>query len=35
MDQPAVDAFIYWVARFFLCGFAVGLIVRFLVGRDV
>ena len=35
MDQAAIDAFVYWVARAYLLGFAVGLIVKFWVGRDV
>ena len=33
MDQAAVDALVYWAGAFFLGGFAVGVIVKLLLGR--
>lgn len=33
MDQAAIDAVVYWAGYFFLVGFAVGLIVKLLVGK--
>ena len=33
MDQSAIDALVYWAGAFFLGGFAVGVIVKLLLGR--
>lgn len=33
MDQAALDTVVYFAGAFFLGGFAVGLIVKFLIGR--
>ena len=33
MDQAALDAVVYFSGAFFLGGFTVGLIVKFLIGR--
>lgn len=33
MDQAAIDAIVYFAGRFFLIGFAVGVIVRLLMGN--
>lgn len=33
MDQAAIDALVYFAGRFFLLGFAVGVIVKLLVGN--
>ena len=32
MDQAAADALIFWTGAFFLGGFAVGVIVKLLLG---
>lgn len=32
MDQAAVDALVYWAGSCFLGGFAVGVIVKLLLG---
>ena len=33
MDQAAIDALVYWVGAFFLGGFAIGVIVKLLLGN--
>ena len=33
MDQAAFDAIVYWAGACFLGGFAVGVIVKLLLGR--
>ena len=33
MDQAAIDAVVYFSGRFFLIGFAVGVIVKLLMGN--
>jgi hypothetical protein len=33
MDQAAVDALVYWAGACYLVGFAVGVIVKLLLGR--
>ena len=33
MDQAAMDALVYWAGACFLGGFAVGVIVKLLLGR--
>ena len=33
MDQAAIDAIVYWCGAYFLTGFAVGVIVKLLLGR--
>ena len=33
MDQVAIDAIVYWAGACFLGGFAVGVIVKLLLGR--
>ena len=32
MDQTAIDAMVYWAGAYFLGGFAVGVIVKLLLG---
>jgi hypothetical protein len=32
MDQAAIDVLVYWAGAFFLGGFAVGVIVKLLLG---
>lgn len=34
MDQAAIDALVYVSGRFFLIGFAVGVIVKLLMGNS-
>jgi hypothetical protein len=33
MDQAAIDAIVYYSGRFFLIGFAVGVIVKLFMGN--
>ena len=33
MDQAAIDAIVYWAGACFLGGFAVGVIVKLVLGR--
>lgn len=33
MDQAAIDVLVYWSGAFFLTGFAVGVIVKLLIGK--
>ena len=33
MDEAAIDAIVYWAGACFLGGFAVGVIVKLLLGR--
>ena len=34
MDQSAIDALVYFSGRFFLIGFAVGVIVKLFMGNS-
>lgn len=33
MDQAALDQLVYWCGRFFLIGFAAGVVVKLLMGK--
>ncbi len=33
MDQAAIDAIVYWSGAYYVMGFAVGIIVKFLIGK--